>query len=41
MADDVNLTSRVRSALKEKWLNDDHDIDMERMCAFFNADREE
>jgi len=35
------LETKVRAALKDKWLNDDHDIDMAMMVKWSGASEEE
>lgn len=36
----TNLEQDVRAALKQKWMNDDHDLDMEKMAEYFGATKE-
>lgn len=31
------LTQKVRSALKMKWMNDDHNVNLKRMTEFYNT----
>ena len=41
MDDNGDLTTRVRASLKEKWMHDDHDIDINRMAEYFGVGESE